>query len=131
MKRIGKLPMVRLHFHTGQEGGKLKFDANNGDFPQLEVLEITSLDRNRPLHVEFAQGAVRTLKVLKFVGSLKIRPGGLDVLLSLKEVWIEGRSLQEAMGEVLEGHPNKPTVIHYSSWQYIRDPEIVDAPEID
>lgn len=133
MKRIGKLPMVRtlrLHFHTHQAGGKLKFDAN-GDFPQLRVLEITSL--SFPLDVEFAPGALKSLVVLKCVGSLQIPPGGLHFLPSLEEVWIKGRSLEEAMGdsEILEGHPNKPAVIDYSSWRYLRDPENRDPLQID
>jgi len=134
MKCIRELRWVRTlrrHFDKRQEGDKLEFDANRDDFPRLEVLEITSLDRDTPLHVEFAPGlgAVGTLKVLKFVGSLKIAPGGLHVLPSLKEVWVEGRSLRRAMGEVLEGHPTKPAVIHFSSWQYTRDPENVE-PEL-
>lgn len=126
------LRTLRLHFHTRQEGGKLKFDANNiGDFPLLEVLEISSLRTS--LDVEFAREMLKSLVVLKCVGSLKIRPGGLHVLSSLKEVWVEGRSLKAAMDQVLRGHPNKPNIMYFPKWQYIRDPkmDVFNQQEID
>jgi hypothetical protein len=115
MRNLRELLRLRLHFHVDKRpgGNKLKFDANDGLLPELQVLHITS--ERAPLHVEFAPRALPKLEVLSCVGSLGFARGLRDVLPSLKEVSFD-KDLGRQMRAILEGHPNKPALKETRGW---------------